>query len=273
MKLVIAGGGTGGHLFPGVAIAESLLELDARNEVLFVGTERGIEVRAVPKAGFRLALIDIAGLKRKSLVQRITTLGRLPGSLLQSRRVLREFRADAVIGVGGYASGPVVVAAWLMGLPTAIHEQNSVPGVTNKILSRLVRKVFVTFAASLPHFPAQKTSLVGNPVRRTFREAAARPAGPFEEGLVFIFGGSQGARPLNETAPSALRLLQDEGLKVRALHQAGNDAVAGVEAAYREAGVQATVTSFIDEMVEAYRRAHVVILSLIHIFDTRHFES
>ncbi len=262
MKLLIAGGGTGGHLFPGIAIAEALLELDPSSSVLFVGTARGIETRAVPKAGFRLELIDVAGLKGLGVGHQLKTLAKLPLSLLQSRRILRDFGADAVIGVGGYASGPVLLAARLLGLPTAVCEQNSVPGVTNRALAKLVDAVYVTFPASVPWFPARKTHLVGNPVRKGFRDAARAASddeATLERGLIFTFGGSQGARALNEAVPAALGLLKAKGHAVRALHQAGKDAVDAVRARYAEAGVDADVTPFLDDMVAAYRRAHVVL--------------
>jgi UDP-N-acetylglucosamine--N-acetylmuramyl-(pentapeptide) pyrophosphoryl-undecaprenol N-acetylglucosamine transferase len=260
LRLVIAGGGTGGHLFPGIAIAEALKEIEVDAEVLFVGTARGIEARAVPKAGFQLALIEVAGLKGTSVAHRIKTIARLPSSLFASRKILRDFGAQAVIGVGGYASGPVLIAAVSMGLPSAVCEQNSVPGITNRILSKLVDAIYVTFPASVPHFPKQKTHLTGNPVRKSFRDAASREEAPaIERGLVFTFGGSQGARPLNEMVPKALGLLQARGLAVHALHQAGKDAVDGVVAAYKDASVTAEVTPFIDDMVGAYRRAHVVL--------------
>lgn len=259
MKLVIAGGGTGGHLFPGIAVAEALREFDPSSEVLFVGTARGIETRAVPKAGYRLELIDVAGLKGMGALHKLKTLARLPLSLAQSRRVLRDFGADAVIGVGGYASGPVLVAARTLGLPTAICEQNSVPGVTNRMLGKIVDAVYVTFPASQSFFPAHKTHLTGNPVRASFRDAARRPAPPVEKGLVFTFGGSQGARPLNENVPLALGLLKQRGHDVRALHQAGKDAVDAVRDRYSDVSVSAEVTPFLDDMVTAYRRAHVVL--------------
>ncbi len=264
MKLVIAGGGTGGHLFPGIAIAEALLEMDPTSEVLFIGTARGIEVRAVPKAGFALELIEVKGLKGASLAERAKTMAMLPAAGLQSQRILQRFGADAVIGVGGYASGPALVAARLMGLPTAVCEQNSVPGVTNRILARLVDRVYVTFAASLSSFPASKTELVGNPVRKSFRDAARRSvdaasAAGVVPGRIFTFGGSQGARPLNEAVPKALGLLRARGHAVSAVHQAGKDAVAGVEAGYAAAGVSADVTPFIDDMVSAYRSAELVV--------------
>lgn len=258
-RLVIAGGGTGGHLFPGIAVAEALLELEPDAKVLFVGTAKGIEVKAVPKAGFDLALVDVAGLKGTSLTHRLKTMAKLPASLLQSRKILTDFKADVVIGVGGYASGPLLVAAKTLGLPTAVCEQNSVPGITNRILSKLVDAVYVTFPASMPFFPAHKTTLIGNPVRKSFREAVKQPTPPVEHGLVFTFGGSQGARPLNENVPKALGLLKAKGLNVHALHQAGKDAVDGVTKAYVDASVSAEVTPFIDDMVSAYRRAHVVL--------------
>jgi UDP-N-acetylglucosamine--N-acetylmuramyl-(pentapeptide) pyrophosphoryl-undecaprenol N-acetylglucosamine transferase len=259
VKLVIAGGGTGGHLFPGIAVAEALLEIDPSSEVLFVGTARGIETRAVPKAGFRLELVDVAGLKGMGAAHKAKTLAKLPLSLLQSRRILKDFGADAVIGVGGYASGPVLVAARTLGLPTAVCEQNSVPGVTNRLLAKIVDAIYVTFPASQPFFPAHKTHLVGNPVRKSFRDAAQRPAPPVEKGLIFTFGGSQGARPLNEIVPVALGLLKERGHDVRALHQAGKDAVDAVRDRYSNVSVTAEVTPFIDDMVAAYRRAHVVL--------------
>jgi UDP-N-acetylglucosamine--N-acetylmuramyl-(pentapeptide) pyrophosphoryl-undecaprenol N-acetylglucosamine transferase len=259
MKLVVAGGGTGGHLFPGIAVAEALVDLDPQNEVLFVGTDKGIEARAVPKAGFAVRFIEVGGLKRVSLGKRLRVMGQLPLSLLASRRILQEFGADAVLGVGGYASGPVLVAAKTLGLPTAICEQNSVPGITNKILARLVDRIYLSFPASQPYFPAHKSTLLGNPVRRSFVEASKRPAPAVEPGLIFTFGGSQGARPLNEMVPQALGILRAEGRDVTALHQAGKDDGAKVEAAYQANSVPAAVTPFIDDMVAAYRRAHVVI--------------
>lgn len=259
MRLVIAGGGTGGHLFPGIAVAEALKEIDPSSEVLFVGTAKGIETREVPKAGFRLELIEVGGLKRVGAAKMARTLVALPRSLFASRRILKEFGADAVLGVGGYASGPVLLAAALMGLPTAICEQNSVPGFTNRVLSKFVRRVYLTFENARAHFPASKVELVGNPVRAAFRRAAASAAPEVEPGLVFTFGGSQGARALNEALPDALRILLDRGLQVRALHQAGKDDVDAVRARYQERGVEAEVLSFIDDMVREYRRADVVV--------------
>lgn len=259
VRLVVAGGGTGGHLFPGIAVAEALQDLDPQAQVLFVGTERGIEKTAVPKAGFELELIEVGGLKRVGGMQQVKTLVGLPLAAWSAVRILRRFGATAVLGVGGYASGPVVMAARLLGIPTAICEQNSVPGLTNRLLARVVRQVYATFEGSRSYFDAGRFQVVGNPVRRSFREAVARPAPDVERGLVFTFGGSQGARPLNQAVPAALGVLQGRGVAVHALHQAGKVDGPDVEAGYRDAGVRAEVTPFIDDMVAAYRRADVVI--------------
>ncbi|MEL6189180.1 MAG: UDP-N-acetylglucosamine--N-acetylmuramyl-(pentapeptide) pyrophosphoryl-undecaprenol N-acetylglucosamine transferase, partial [Myxococcota bacterium] len=156
MKAIIAGGGTGGHLFPGVALAEEITTRQAGNEVLFVGTERGLEARVIPELGYPLELIEVRGLKGKGVSARLQGLARIPVALVQSFRILSEFQPDVAIGVGGYASGPLILAAWMRGIPTAVLEQNTVPGVTNRILGRFVRAVFVMFEASRAFFPADK---------------------------------------------------------------------------------------------------------------------
>jgi UDP-N-acetylglucosamine--N-acetylmuramyl-(pentapeptide) pyrophosphoryl-undecaprenol N-acetylglucosamine transferase len=164
LRLVIAGGGTGGHLFPGVAVAEAVLA--EGGEVVFVGTAKGIEARVVPGLGWPLELMTVEGIKGRGLRGLFAGLSRLPRAWLQARAILRRIRPDAVLGVGGYASGPIVAVAALRGIPTAILEQNSVPGVTNKVLGRLVRRVFTTFPDVHGAFPARKVVPTGNPVRR-----------------------------------------------------------------------------------------------------------
>ncbi|WP_255216843.1 glycosyltransferase, partial [Pseudenhygromyxa sp. WMMC2535] len=163
LRVMIAGGGTGGHLFPGVALAEQVLA--AGGEVRFVGTERGIEARVIPELGWTLDRIEVSGIKGRGVRGLISGLLRLPKAWLQSRRIIAGFDPDVVVGVGGYASGPIVATAWLMRRPTAILEQNSVPGITNRILGRLVRKVFATFPDVHGRFPARKVVLAGNPIR------------------------------------------------------------------------------------------------------------
>src|SRR5687767_1137224 len=174
MRLIIAGGGTGGHLYPGIAVAEQVTQ--AGGEVLFVGTTRGIEARVVPAAGYPLELLEVSGLKRMGLKKTLQGLGRVPVAIGRSLSIVRKWKPDVVLGVGGYASGPMVLAAALAGYPTAIQEQNSVPGFTNRTLGRFVRKVLIAFPDAAGFFPAAKVALVGNPVRRGFvARAQARP--------------------------------------------------------------------------------------------------
>jgi len=168
VRVIIAGGGTGGHLFPGVAIAEEWLRRNEENQVLFVGTKRGIEKKVLPDLGYDLKLLNVEGIKGRGLIRSGLALLKLPGSLFQSMEIIRSFRPDIVIGVGGYASGPAVAAARLMGIRTAIAEQNSIPGLTNRILGRFVDRIFLSFADGGKVFPAKKTQISGNPIRAAF---------------------------------------------------------------------------------------------------------
>ena len=255
MNVVIAGGGTGGHLFPGIAIAETL-STEFNANILFVGTERGIEFREVPKAGFALETIEVAGLKRVGGVQFVKSLFSVPKAFLQSLAIIRQFKPDAVIGVGGYASGPFVLVASLLGIPTAICEQNSVPGFTNKVLAKFVRRIFCAFQRAERYFPKQKCVISGNPVRQAFFSDTVIER---EEGLIFTFGGSQGAQILNDVVPSALGILQSRGYQLSAVHQTGKSGVESVQKAYDDVSVRADVLSFIENMAEMYQRADLII--------------
>ena len=259
MKLLIAGGGTGGHLFPGIAVAE---ELKARgHEVRFVGTARGIEARVLPNEGWPLDLIEVAGLKGGGLVGLLRGLFRVPRALWQSRRLLRREKPDLVIGVGGYASGPVVLAAALSGRPTAILEQNSVPGITNRMLGRVVRRVFGAFTAAAAFFPAKKFRLVGNPIRRKVRESLSGPKPepkPEPEG-VLVVGGSQGAHAVNELMVGAMKVLAGRGRAPALHHQTGPADQEAIAKAYADAGIAVEVSAFIDDMASAYRAATLAV--------------
>jgi UDP-N-acetylglucosamine--N-acetylmuramyl-(pentapeptide) pyrophosphoryl-undecaprenol N-acetylglucosamine transferase len=265
VKVLIAGGGTGGHLYPGIAVAE---ELTARGHtVRFVGTARGIEVKAVPAAGYALDLIEVAGLKGGGVIGLLRGLLRVPGALVQSRAIVRRERPDLVVGVGGYASGPLVLAAALSGLPTAILEQNSVPGITNRILGRVVRRVFGTFEAARRWFPADRYVLVGNPVRRRVREALVRSSaessassdGAAPASRLLVVGGSQGAHAVNELVVEAMRLLQARGQAPPILHQTGERDQTDIARRYAEAGVVADVRAFIEDMGAAYHSARLAV--------------
>jgi len=261
MKLLIAGGGTGGHLFPGVAIAEEVRARDPASSLLFVGTARGIEARVCPRDGWALDLIDVAGLKGGGVLGLLKGLFRVPRALVQSWRLLRRHQPDLVLGVGGYASGPMVLAAALSGRPTAILEQNSVPGVTNRMLGRVVRAVFGAFEAARAHFPAAKYRLVGNPVRRKVRESLERATPQAEEAgdTLLVVGGSQGAHAVNELVCAAAALLKERGVTLKLLHQTGEQDREPIARRYAEAGVDAQVRAFIDDMAGAYRAARLAV--------------
>src|SRR5580765_7171597 len=183
LRILVAGGGTGGHVYPGIAIAAEV-KFAMGGEAVFVGTERGLERKLIPAAGFPLELVKVSGLKRMGMRGLLRGLVRLPGAFIESARILRRHRPDVVLGVGGYASGPLVFAAALLGYPTAIQEQNSLPGFTNRMLGRLVSRVFVAFDDAAARFARRKVRFLGNPVRRSFLDRVA--AATREEGDAIV---------------------------------------------------------------------------------------
>jgi len=260
MRLLIAGGGTGGHLFPGVAVAEELRAREPDAAIRFVGTKRGIEARVLPDLGWDLQLIEVSGLKTVGALGAIRGLLRLPKALWQARKAIKAFKPDAVLGVGGYASGPVVLMARLAGIPTAICEQNSIPGLTNKILGRIVRAVFLSFEESRRFFKPKKILMTGNPVRRELLAKLLAP-GPVEATdsvHVLVSGGSLGAVAVNELAAEALCALSRE-LPLSIVHQTGDKGLEATAKRYADAGVTADTRAFIKDMASAYHRADVII--------------
>lgn len=205
MKIIIAGGGTGGHINPGIAIAKYIRQKHNDAKILFVGTQRGLETKLVPREGFELRLIKVRGFKRKFSLDTFTAVKELLQGILEARRIIREFKPDIVIGTGGYVCGPVVFIAARMKIPTLIHEQNAFPGVTNRILSRFVNAVAISFKESEQYFnKAGKLILTGNPVRDEIlhadrKNARSRLDLDGEKPLVIVMGGSLGAGKINET--------------------------------------------------------------------------
>ena len=260
MRLIIAGGGTGGHLFPGIAVAEEFLARGPENEVLFVGTERGIEARLLPKLGYRLELISASGMKGLGTAKKIMSAGRLLYGYAQSRKILKEFRPDFVLGVGGYASAPIVLAARGMGIRRFIHEQNAAPGLTNKVLGRIADGVFISMEESASFFPKKITQMTGNPIRKEilwgFQERVRSMGDSFS---ILVFGGSAGAQRVNTALLEALPHLAGMKQRLRITHQTGEKDVARVREGYQAQGVQAKVVSFIDDMSAAYGAADLVI--------------
>jgi UDP-N-acetylglucosamine--N-acetylmuramyl-(pentapeptide) pyrophosphoryl-undecaprenol N-acetylglucosamine transferase len=259
MRLLVAGGGTGGHVFPGIALAEEVVTRHPANDVVFVGTARGLEATVVPKAGFPIELIDVRGLKGKGLAASLKNLLLLPLALWQSIQILRRWRPDIVVGVGGYASGPVVLAAWLLRIPTAVQEQNAVAGLTNRILGRFAEAAFTAFPEAARHFPRRKVHQLGNPIRRTLMENFMRPevghAGP----RLLVFGGSQGAHALNMRVIEALPHLADLRDRLRITHQTGPKDREQVERGYRACGFEPDVREFITDMSAAYAAADLIV--------------
>ena len=264
MRIMIAGGGTGGHLFPGLAVAEELKRRRSDAEVVFVGTEHGIESRVVPREGFPIKFLRAEGFVGVSLVRKIKALLKAILSIIDSYRIMRSVSPDIVIGVGGYASGAVVLVAFFMSVPTMILEQNSMPGFTNKILGKFVRTVCVTYQESMSFFPKAKTFLTGNPIRmqvlRGDPEAAYRLFS-LEKGFftIFIFGGSLGARSINFGIINALNYLLDLREKIQFLHQTGTQDYESIRESYRKVGFKGTISPFIYQMGEAYAVADIVV--------------
>jgi len=254
MRAILAGGGTGGHVIPALAIAQELRSRYSA-EVLFVGTARGIETRLVPPAGFRLELVQVGALKGVSLATRARTLFDLPRAVVRSGRILADFRPQVVIGVGGYASGPAMLAAALSGIPTLAFEPNVVPGFANRLLAPMV-------AAAAVHFPQtahwfRDAVVTGVPVRRQFFAIPQRPAGA--PPTLLAFGGSQGASALNRTLVAALPALLRAIPGLHILHQTGERDYNDAQAAYLQAGISAEVSPFIDDMPGAFARAGLLL--------------
>lgn len=259
MRVVIAGGGTGGHLFPGIAIAEEFLKRDQKTSVIFIGTKRGIESRLLANLGYTLEEIDIEGIKGRGVKAFIKAVCQIPKSMMQSRRIMKKFHPDVVVGVGGYASGPAVLVAHFMGLPTVIAEQNAVSGVTNKILGRFVDKIFVTYEQTREFFPPAKVVVSGNPVRSAvaFREGF-RPRGKGYWQLL-VFGGSQGAEAINQCMADMIPRLKAVKDKIRILHQTGARQKEEMARRYAEHGINAEVKDFILDMARAYEEADLIV--------------
>jgi UDP-N-acetylglucosamine--N-acetylmuramyl-(pentapeptide) pyrophosphoryl-undecaprenol N-acetylglucosamine transferase len=255
MRWIIAGGGTGGHLFPGLAVARELQRRDRVNEILFVGTEKGIESRVLPKEGFSLETLPVQGIKGRGLRGIVEALYGIPASVIRALGVIRRFQPRCIIGLGGYASGPLLVAAWMKRLPCAIMEQNLRPGLTNRLLGRLVDRVFTSYPESSLYFPRQKVLETGNPVR--WRDLPESKTGPGF--TLFIFGGSAGAHRVNLAAVDAMRELAALAPDLSVIHQTGEADLQWVSEAYRSLPFAAEVVPFIDRMEEAYARADLLV--------------
>ena len=255
MRIIIAGGGTGGHVIPALAIAQQLKKQFAA-EVLFIGTARGIETRLVPQAGFPLELIQVGALKNVSLMTRAKTMLDLPRAIAASSRMLSEFDPVVVVGVGGYASGPAMVAAIRRRLPTLAFEPNVVPGFANRMIARWVSAAAVHFEETCKYFPHCRVT--GVPVRAAFFSISAKTGG---SPTLLVFGGSQGARAINQamTTTESLAGLRAKIAGLHIIHQTGQRDYEQVLAAYQRSGVSYEVHKFIDDMPGTFARADLLV--------------
>jgi UDP-N-acetylglucosamine--N-acetylmuramyl-(pentapeptide) pyrophosphoryl-undecaprenol N-acetylglucosamine transferase len=263
-RLLVAGGGTGGHLFPGITIAQEFIARNPLNKVLFVSAGNRFEQGALDRAGFPLKRIAVAGLKGRGVWPKIKSLSLLPVGMFQSMGILRTFRPDLVLGVGSYAAGPIVLAAWITGTPVVLHEQNILPGITNRVLACFARRIYVSFENTAGGFNPEKVRLTGNPVRKEILLTAAadlKDDGPISAKAflnLLIVGGSQGAHAINMAMIGALpSIAQKERLRV--VHQTGAADESQVRAAYKIHGMEATVGSFFNNMDHQYQQADLII--------------
>lgn len=264
MRAILAGGGTGGHVIPALAIAQELKQQHGA-EVLFVGTSRGIENRLVPAAGYKLRLVEIGALKKVSLATRVKTMFDLPKAVGKAKQILSEFRPDVVVGVGGYASGPMMLAAVMSDVPTIAFEPNVVPGFANKMVGVMVTAAAVQFAQTCKYF--RRCRVTGVPVRHEFFDVGAEAAQKTAKascGLncpanLLIFGGSQGAHAINQAVIDALPGLQAEVPNLHIIHQLGEKDYEPAQASYLHSGLSAELSPFITNMADAFRRSDLLV--------------
>src|ERR1700757_2725127 len=253
MRAILAGGGTGGHVIPALAIANQLKKTyDA--EIMFIGTARGIENRLVPAAGYPLQLVRVGALKNVSLTTRLKTAFNLPRAIWDAGRMLNQFAPHLVLGVGGYASGPAMLAALVKHIPPLAFEPNVVPGFANRLVARFVSGAAVHFEETAKYF--RHAEVTGVPVRQAFFEIAPKHGGT---PTVLVFGGSQGAHAINEAMIRCLPVLQREAPGIRIIHQTGERDYNDALAAYQSLGESAEVFKFIEDMPAAFARADLVV--------------
>ncbi len=264
-RIVIAGGGTGGHLFPGIAVARECLRRNPDNRVLFISTGNPFERSALEKAGFELQPIKVAGIKGRGLWKQVKSLALIPSATCRAMSILASFKPDLVVGVGSYAAGPVVLAAWIKRIKIVLLEQNILPGITNRSLGRFAGRIYLSFEDTAGVFNPDKVRITGNPVRREIlvqSTAAGTEQAPKDTGRqrlnILIVGGSQGAHPINEAVADTLQHLTTKD-RISIVHQTGPADETRVAEAYAVQGITATVRSFFDDMDQRYRQADLVI--------------
>ncbi|MGD2036588.1 MAG: undecaprenyldiphospho-muramoylpentapeptide beta-N-acetylglucosaminyltransferase [Desulfobacterales bacterium] len=262
LRIVIAGGGTGGHLFPGLAIAQEFMARNERNTVLFVSTGNALERSVLSEAHFKLETITAEGIKGRGLWNQGKSALKIPRGIIESVRILKKIQPDLTVGLGSYSAGPVIVGAWLLRKKIVLHEQNILPGITNRILARFADRIYVSFDDTKKRFDSQKTRLTGNPVRKELlnhHEGNGNDvAADSKSFCVLIIGGSQGAHRINMTVVEALSYLARKE-QLYFIHQTGAADEQRVAAAYQREGIAASVQSFFKQMAPLYKQADLII--------------
>jgi UDP-N-acetylglucosamine--N-acetylmuramyl-(pentapeptide) pyrophosphoryl-undecaprenol N-acetylglucosamine transferase len=265
LRIVIAGGGTGGHLFPGIALAQEFTARNPNNRLLFVGTGKPFETAALSKAGFAHKGITSEGIKGRGILNQTRSILKIPKGIFESVMILKQFRPDLVVGVGGYSAGPLAAGAWLLGIKIVLHEQNILPGITNRILSRLADRIYVSFDDIPTGFNPKKVLYTGNPVRREILQFASnQKVGEIDDSpqprqfTILILGGSQGAHSINMAVLDALDKIKDK-TKFFFIHQTGLKDETRVKTAYERYGVSFKVQAFFNDMARQYQNADLVI--------------
>ena len=259
IRVIIAGGGTGGHLFPGIAVAKEFEKRYSQADIRFVIGQRKMESEILSRLGYPQETIQVKGIKGRGGREGFMALCSLPYSLFQSFSILKRFTPHLVLGMGGYSAGPVCLAARIMGIPTAIHEQNSFPGLTNRLLARVVDRIFISWAISGEHLSGPTPYLTGNPVREELvsgPDASKRTTRGF---TVLVLGGSLGARAVNRAFAATLEILKTKGKMLNVIHQSGETDYDRVIQDYEERGIKGDIVPFIQDMGEAYGRADLVV--------------
>jgi UDP-N-acetylglucosamine--N-acetylmuramyl-(pentapeptide) pyrophosphoryl-undecaprenol N-acetylglucosamine transferase len=256
MKVIIAGGGTGGHLFPAVAVGEEIMRERPDSEVLFVGTSAGLEARWLPKSSHRYELFPVHGIRGRGALGRVRAAAEFVRALGMARSLVKRLRPDVIVGAGGYASAPVGVAAILARIPLVLMEQNTLPGLSNKLLWRFARRICVGFSESVGYFSDAKVDVTGNPVRFEYRSGPRSADGKTQ---ILVLGGSTGAHRLNIGVVAAFKIYGKSVINLNVVHQTGEADEVLVRQGYSELPVKAEVAAFIDDMPSALERADLVI--------------
>jgi UDP-N-acetylglucosamine--N-acetylmuramyl-(pentapeptide) pyrophosphoryl-undecaprenol N-acetylglucosamine transferase len=265
LRVVIAGGGTGGHLFPGIAIAQEFLAKSAENSVLFIGTGKPFEVSILSETGFAHKRITAEGFKGRGVWNQLVSIAKIPKGIIESMLILKDFKPDIVIGVGGYSAGPLVIGAWLLGIKIALHEQNILPGITNRILSRFADRIYVSFAETVMGVTPKKIRFTGNPVRKeivqcaeTLKNTDIKASKKEKKFTILILGGSQGAHSINMALLDTFEYLENKE-DIFFVHQTGAKDEEQVKRKYRQHGIENDTRAFFKDMACQYQRADLII--------------